>query len=112
MPSPDPAPAPIRRFHPNRVEYVLPAPILPGGCWTEDRPGATTGHPGVDALLAVPGVAILTLRDDRIRIVRDPAVAWEPILAAVQEILVRHFLPEPEPFRPPAAPDPASAQPA
>ncbi len=95
----DPVPPEIG-FHPYRAVYRLPYAIYPGGCWTQDRPGSASGHPGVDALMALPGVAIVSLREDRVTLVRDPGTAWDSILEAVQPILRDHFLAQEATFEP------------
>jgi len=92
--------APEIGFHPYRAVYRLPFAILPGGSWTQDQPGVASGHSGVDALMSLPGVAIVSLRDDRLTVIRDPGTAWDSILGAVRPILEEHFLARPEPFTP------------
>ncbi|MBC8328039.1 MAG: hypothetical protein ISR76_01185 [Planctomycetes bacterium] len=91
---------PALGFHPYRAVFSLPFTIFPDGCWTEDRPGAESGHPGVDALMRLPGVAIVSLQADRLTLIRDPGTAWESILGPAQELLRTHFLSKPAVFVP------------
>ena len=79
-------------FHPYRAVFTLPYAVLPGASWTEDRPGEASGHAGVDALLNLTGVAVVSLREDRLTLIRDPGTAWESILRAAREVLARDFV--------------------
>ncbi len=89
-------------FHPYRAIFELPFPVYPDGCWTEDRHGVDTGHPGLDALMALEGIAIVSLRGNRVTLIRDPGTAWESILPRAQEVLRIAFLADEVAFAPPA----------
>jgi hypothetical protein len=79
-------------FHPYRAVYRLPFVVYTGGTWTEDRPGAETGHAGLDALMALPGVTVVSLNEDLVSLVRDPATPWDALLEPVRAILEAEFV--------------------
>lgn len=100
-----PAAAPLSpefRFHPDRVGFRLPWRLLPDASWTEDRAGVASGHAGLDALLALPGLAIVTLREDRLSVLREPGAAWSDLLPAIQGVLETYFVVPGAVFVPPA----------
>ncbi len=83
-------------FHPYRATFRLGAPVIRDGWRAFDQPGGEgVPHPGVAALLGIPGVQIVTLHRDRVILLRDPDSAWERILPEARGILEAHFLGRP-----------------
>ena len=94
--------APQLGFHPQRAIFVLPNRVISEGERVFDNPGADVGHSGLNALLKVPGVAIVALRRNRVTVLRDPEAEWDAVLPAVQDVL-RTFFWEQPPYEPPAS---------
>lgn len=80
------------RFHPLRVTFQLPQPVIRKGWRVYDSPASAAGHPRVAALFQVRGIQVVTLHRNEVKILRDPEIGWEEILPAAKDVLRREFL--------------------
>ncbi|TAH38465.1 MAG: hypothetical protein EYC70_03535 [Planctomycetota bacterium] len=83
---------PLRDYHPLRATFLLPQPVIRTGWKVYESAAAASGHRGVAALFRIPGVQIVTLHRNSVKLLRDPEVSWEDIVPAAQEVLRQEFL--------------------
>ncbi len=77
----EPSPTP----NPNAMKFTLDV-TLPAMIDVRS-PEAAVGDPLAEAVLAVPGVTMLFGTADFLTVSREPGADWDPIIAAVQEIV-------------------------
>lgn len=77
----EPSPTP----NPNAMKFTLDV-TLPAMIDVRS-PEAAAGDPLAEAVLAVPGVTMLFGTADFLTVSREPGADWDPIVAAVQEIV-------------------------
>lgn len=77
----EPSPTP----NPNAMKFTLDV-TLPAMIDVRS-PEAAAGDPLAEAVLAVPGVTMLFGTADFLTVSREPGADWDPIIAAVQEIV-------------------------
>lgn len=84
--------APQFDYHPCRARYTLPHAVITKGYKTFDNPEAQAPHPGVAALLAIPGISIVSLHRNQVSVLRDYERPWDELLGTMDAVIRTQFL--------------------
>ncbi|HEX2039550.1 MAG TPA: NifU N-terminal domain-containing protein [Acidimicrobiales bacterium] len=85
MATAQPAPSP----NPNALRFQLDVTLT--GTLSANGADEAGGHPFLEAVFAVPGVAAVFGVNDFVTVTRAPGAEWDPIVAAVQSAAAEHL---------------------